>query len=135
MRLLVLIPIALLAACTPTPRQAAAIADAKAADEIKLARLLQGYTPGPPQACLPQQTGYYHTEGVGETILYRGKEEVIYRNDTNGCHRVARGDIQVSQIFGPRLCRGQVIDTFDPASRVTTGGCSLNDFIPYRRNK
>lgn len=135
MRLPVMMPIALLAACTPTPREAAAIADAKAADQVKLARLLDGYTAGTPQQCLPQQSGQYHTEGVGDTILYRGPDRVIYRNDTNGCERVAQGDVQVSLIHSPRLCSGQIIQTFDPSSRVYTGGCSLNAFVPYTRNR
>jgi hypothetical protein len=135
MRRLALLPLLLVAGCAATPREQAAIADRKAADEIKLAQLLSGYTPGEPTSCLPERSDRYHTQGVGDTLLYaQNTGRVIYRNDTTGCSGVARGDTLVTVNYGSRLCRGQIASTIDTFSRVRTGGCSFGDFIPYRKN-
>lgn len=121
-------------ACTATPKEAAAIADRKAADEVKLARLLKGYEPGPPQECIDQNYRNFHTTAVGSTILYRdGNSPVIYRNDTEGCEGIERGDAQILRRYETQLCRGQIIQTYDAISRNPTGGCALNAFIPYRK--
>lgn len=138
MRRLLIAPLlplfALAAGCVATPREQAAIAEQKAADEIKLARLLKGYTAGEPEACLPQESGQYRTQGVGDTLLYSSSRRVIYRNDTTGCSRVERGDVLITSNAGSRLCRGQIAQTFDAISRNPTGSCSFGSFIPYRRN-
>jgi len=134
MRTALLLCLLAVAGCAATPRDQAAIADRKAADEIKLARLLEGYTPGPAQECIDPLFRDYHTTGVGSTLLYRGTGgRVIYRNDTTGCEGVENGDAQISQNYQRQLCRGQIIQTFDTLSRRPTGGCSLNAFIPYRK--
>ncbi|MBA3879019.1 MAG: hypothetical protein C0500_04820 [Sphingobium sp.] len=130
-----LIPLLLVVSCAETPRQQAAIADRKAANEIEVAKLLQGYTPGAPVNCLPQTNGQYNTKGVGDTLLYSNGRRVIYRNDTSGCAGVARGDVLLTLNYEGRLCRGQIATTFDPITRVQTGGCSLGDFVPYRKNQ
>lgn len=134
MRRLVLIPVLLAMGCAETPRQQAIAADQKVADEIKLAGLLKGYTPGPAESCLPQQSGQYSTQGVGDTLLYSNGGRVIYRNDTTGCSGVERGDVLLTLTNQSRLCRGQIATTFDAISRNQTGGCSFGDFIPYRKN-
>ena len=112
MRTALLLCLLAVAGCAATPRDQAAIADRKAADEIKLARLLEGYTPGPAQECIDPLFRDYHT---------------------TGCEGVENGDAQISQNYQRQLCRGQIIQTFDTLSRRPTGGCSLNAFIPYRK--
>ncbi len=134
MRHFVLIPLLLAMGCAATPREQAAIADQKVADDLKLAGLLKGYTPGPAVNCLPQQSGQYSTTGVGDTLLYSNGGRVIYRNDTTGCSGVARGDVLLTQTNQSRLCRGQIATTFDAISRNQTGSCSFGDFTPYRKN-
>lgn len=134
MRRLVLIPLLLAMGCAETPRQQALVADQKAADEIKLAGLLKGYTPGPALTCLPQQSGQFNTQGVGDTLLYSNGGRVIYRNDTTGCSGVEHGDVLVTLNYQSRLCRGQIATTFDAISRVSTGSCAFGDFTPYRKN-
>lgn len=134
MRRLMLIPLLFVVSCAETPRQQSAVADRKLANETELARVLQGYTPGTPITCLPQTNGQYHTTGVGDTLLYSNGRRLIYRNDTNGCSGVARGEVLLTRNYEGRLCRGQIATTFDPITRVQTGGCSFGDFIPYRKN-
>lgn len=123
------------AGCAETPRDTARVAEKKAADEIEIARILKGYTPGAPESCLPQQSGQYHTQGIGDTLLYSRSSDLIYRNDTTGCSGVARGDILVTVNYATRLCRGQIADTFNTTSRTYTGSCALGDFIPYRKDR
>lgn len=132
--ILPLIPLIAAVSCTGVPRDTNGIANQKAADDIKLARLLNGYTPSAPEACLPQESGRYHTQGVGDTLLYSQTRDVIYRNNTTGCAGVERGDVLLTRNNGSRLCRGQIAQTFDAISRVHTGSCSFGDFIPYRKN-
>ncbi|MBX9859879.1 MAG: hypothetical protein K2Y20_09855 [Sphingomonas sp.] len=135
MRRLVLIPLLFAMGCAETPRQTAAVADRKTADEVKLARLLKGYTPGPPQSCLPQFTRQFRTQGVGDTLLYSENRRVIYRNDTTGCTGVERGDVLLTQNYQSQLCRGQIATTYDAISQNITGGCAFGDFIPYRKTQ
>lgn len=138
MRLRMTFPVLLAAmiasGCAQTPRERAALAEQTAADEVKLARLLKGYTAGTPETCISQTIRRYNTIGVGNTILYRADSRLIYRNDTTGCQGVARGDILVTQNFGQQLCSGQIATTVDGFARIQTGGCSLGQFIPYRKD-
>ena len=135
MRPLVLILFALAVSCAPTPNDRAIVADQRAASELKLARTLQGFTPGEPQFCLPYVRANYSTQGIGTTLLYRYKADVIFRTDTNGCAGVERGDALIAVQFQPRLCSGQIIQTIDLFSRVPTGGCTLGEFTPYTRKR
>ncbi|MBY0282940.1 MAG: hypothetical protein K2W81_03120 [Sphingomonas sp.] len=130
----VLIALLFATGCAATPREAAIPTDRKVADETKLARLLRGYTPGPAQSCLPAQRTQYHTEGVGDTLLYSANRDVIYRNDTSGCSGVARGDALITSNFSTRLCRGQIAATVDTFTGFQSSSCALGDFVPYRKN-
>lgn len=135
MRRLLLIPLLIVIGAAAMPLAQGTQAERKAADEAKLAQLLKGYTPGPAETCLPQVSGRYHTQGVGDTLLYSNGGRVIYRNDTTGCTGVERGDVLLTRTNQSRLCRGQIATTFDAISRNPTGGCSLGDFIPYRKDR
>lgn len=135
MRPLVLMLFALTMGCAPTPNDRAIVADQRAASELKLARTLQGFTPGEPQSCLPFDSGRYNTQGFGDTLLYRYSSDVVFRNKTDGCDGVERGDVVITRQYQPRLCRGQIIQTFDAISRNPTGGCTLGDFVPYVRKR
>lgn len=134
MRRLVLMPLIFVMGCVDAPRQQAALAAQKAADEIKLARLLKGYTPGPAQSCLPHFRDY-QTKGVGETVLYSVDRRVIYRNDAIGCTGVSLGDTLVTGNVGGELCRGHVGTTFDRINKNITGSCEFRDFVPYRKTQ
>ena len=134
MRRLVLIPLIFVMGCVDAPRQQAAVAAQKAADEIKLARLLKGYTPGPAQSCLPHFRNY-QTKGVGDTLLYSTDRRVIYRNNTTGCTGVSIGDtIYIPNVEG-ELCRGHFGITYDSINQLETGRCEFRDFIPYRKTQ
>lgn len=126
---------AALAACSTTPERQEQAGAAQAESQEKLAAELAGLVPGEPIACLPEPSRtQVSTTVFGPTIVYRVSRNVKYRNDTlGGCERLSRGDILVSRTPTGRVCRGDILRTFDPVSRFETGGCALGDFVPYRR--
>lgn len=105
--------------------------DAK--DKIDLDKQLAGLVPGKPQACI-DPVRYRETTRVGDTILYKNGRNDIMRNDTGGgCFGLRRGDAIVTRTFGSQLCRGDIVQTVDMVSRVQSGSCAFNDFVPYRK--
>lgn len=134
MRALLLAATLLTSACALSPQQTAALERQKAADNMKIAELLKGFTPGKPQDCITDERAGYHTTGIGSTLLYRGADRnLVYRNETNGCEGAERGDILVGQRFQQQLCRGDILRTVDYASQVQTGSCALGAFVPYTK--
>lgn len=139
MRPLLFLPLLLTAAaCASTPAETARSTARAQATDNKLAAQLAGLTPGPATTCLPltARSGNLQTKGYGSTILYTVSRDLVYRNETTGgCENIARGDALVTVQPEGRACRGDIVTTFDTASRTTTGSCALGDFVPYRRAK
>lgn len=139
MRGLALVGLVAIAGCTTTPRQAEQASRdqaARAADiYAELATELAGLVPGQPEACMPQPARVQSTtRGYGSTIVYRVSSTVKFRNDTTGgCENVGRGNFFVTQNPLARSCRGDIVQVFDPQTRVPLGSCALGDFVPYRR--
>lgn len=109
-------------------------ASAEAAENAaKLAKLLNGLTPGAAQECILLRD-VPSTDTVGDTILYRANRKLVYRTDTSGgCFGLARGDAIVTRTFGgDRLCRGDIIATVDRGAGIQTGSCTVGAFTPYR---
>jgi hypothetical protein len=46
---------------------------------------------------------------------------------------VSRGNALVTRTTETRLCRGDIAQVVDVASRTTLGSCSFGDFTPYTR--
>ena len=131
MRYLLLASLVLISGCS------AQALEKKAAmtDEARLAEALEGLHPGKPQGCLTQSRRLtYHTESIGNVILYKIGRDLIYRNDTTGgCRGSALGESLVSVNPGPDLCRGQIIRSVNLNTGTETGSCALGDFTPYRK--
>ena len=121
-----------LAACAGQPM----VADRDPRGEARLAQALAGKVAGQPINCLPS----YRTNQVEvidrDTILYRDGR-TSYVQHTNGhCYpNGPRGGYYlVTRSFGSTaLCRGDIAQVVDSASRSFAGSCSFNAFIPYRR--
>lgn len=102
-------------------------------DETKLARLIGDRVPGEAQTCIdPRATR--GSEPVGSQTLLYFQGSTVYRNDLIGqCSGLRADDIPVIQTTSGRLCRGDIIRTVSrSAPNMTTGGCALGDFVPYR---
>lgn len=131
MRILLITALMLTGICAADARKPAR--DEAAENDAKLAKALTGLTPGAPQNCIGQGLGRFQTQVIGNTILYKSGRKLVYRNDTTGgCEKAGFGDALVSRNSTAEICNGQIIRTFDFASRITTGSCSLGKFVPYR---
>ena len=128
-----LLPAMTLGACTQTQAEVERAQVREVGVQEKLAKELAGLVPGKPETCI-SQFPQKQSSGYGATILYRVNSGLVYRSDTvGGCEGIARGDILVTRTPSGQLCRGDIAQTFDQASRFPTGSCSFGDFVPYRK--
>ena len=99
----------------------------------ELAEATAGRVAGSPVSCVGQ-VGLRNTRTVGEAILFEGPGDVLYVNHGNGgCGVLEHGRAIRTRNPSNRLCRGDIVTAFDPVSGMEFGGCSLGDFVPYRR--
>jgi hypothetical protein len=102
-------------------------------DESAIAEAVRGRTAGQPVACVTQ-FGLRNTRTVAGALLFEGPGDVVHVNrGAGGCRALAFGRaIRTSNPSG-RLCSGDIVTAFEPVSGVEYGGCSLGEFVPYRR--
>lgn len=135
MRRLLIASLALIACGGAAPASESNSVDPKS-DEGRMARALKGLVPGKPVNCISQFRPSYSTQIVGDTILYRVNNRLVYRNETSGgCNATPGSDALIVRNFGSQLCRGNIVRTFHPLSGFETGGCSLGTFTPYTKAK
>jgi hypothetical protein len=105
----------------------------RAYDETKLARLLGDRVPGETQDCLDSRSTN-GSEAVGSQTMLYFQGSTVYRNDLIGqCSGLRADDIPVITSNSGRLCRGDMVRTVSRgAPGITTGGCALGSFVPYR---
>lgn len=102
----------------------------------KLANAIKDRVPGKPVDCVPLLRPRYNTEIVGDKILYRRNNRLVYVNQTSGGCNISPGlDILVFNNVSSQLCRGTIVRTFNPLAGQTTGGCTLGSFTPYTAAK
>jgi hypothetical protein len=102
--------------------------------EARLAKALDGLTPGKPVTCLPMDR-VTEVKGYEGTILYVQGKNKLWRNETSGgCEGLGRrDDILVSRTTSRQYCRGDIIQTRARTGGHFTGACSLGDFVPYTK--
>jgi len=100
----------------------------------RLAKALEGLTPGKSVNCLPRER-VTTVKGYNNTILYVQGKNKVWRNDTNGgCEGLGKhDDIMVSRSTMGAYCRGDIIETRSRSGGYFTGACSLGDFTPYSK--
>ena len=102
-------------------------------DESAIAEAVRGRTAGPPVACVTQ-VGLRNTRTVAGAILFEGPGDVVYVNrGPGGCQALAFGRAIRTRNPTGSLCAGDIVTAFEPVSGVEYGGCSLGEFVPYRR--
>src|SRR3546814_11041499 len=110
----------LLGGCATAQNQAAE-ADRRAKAEIQIADALKGLTPGEPKSCI-DQTRVHNVRKFAGTIIYEYSPREKYRNNvSDGCFGLSRGDILVTKTPTTQLCRGELITTVSPGSRMPSG--------------
>ena len=110
----------------------AASAKSAAANEAKLARMLEGRTAGEPVNCISalRSTNIQVLEHVG--IVYESGN-TIYVARPSDPDQLRRNDIVVINRYGGQLCTSDMIRTVDRYQGFTTGAVFLNDFVPYTK--
>ena len=102
-------------------------------DEAKIAKALQGLTPGKPQRCL-RGDRVSETRGFEGEILFVEGRNKVWRNKTRGsCSGLRRDDIPVFKTFGRDYCSGDMVQTRSRTGGMFTSACSLGDFVPYTK--
>jgi len=117
-------------------REASARVQAQVAkDEADLAAALSGRIAGPPQDCVSERDlGGYKSYGRGVILFSGGTNDVVYVNRPPvGCPDLNFGWALKTRTTTTQLCRGDIVTVFDPISGTEYGGCSLGEFMPYRR--
>ena len=102
--------------------------------QAELARELEGRTAGDPVPCVSQRDLRGNRSIGEEVILFDGPGDLVYVNrPAGGCPSLDYGRALSTRTTSTRLCRGDLARVFDPTSGIEYGGCSLGDFVPYRR--
>ena len=128
---LVLIAAAALGSCaTDSPEEIAARA---ARDQAKIASLTAGKIAGPPMECLSQWRSRDMVVINENLIAFRDGRKRVYINNMRGpCQGLGPGrNAIVTQTTGSSLCRGDIAQVLDTASRTHIGACSFGEFVPY----
>ena len=126
-----IIAAAALGSCaTASPEQTAAEA---AREQAKLASLTAGKIAGPPMSCLSQWRSRDMVVVNENVVAFRDGQKRVYINNMQGpCNGLAAGrNALVTRTTNTSLCRGDIAEVLDTASRTTIGGCAFGDFIPY----
>jgi len=109
-----------------------------AGEQSQLDAALAGYEQsGPPVSCVSMRD-LHGNRSVGEhAVIFDGTTRAtLYVNrPPAGCPEIGTGRALITKTPTDRLCRGDIADVFDTASRTSYGSCALGDFTPYRRVK
>ena len=105
-----------------------------AAAQSELDAALAGRSPGPAMSCIPQRD-IRHTRTIADGVmLFEGPGDVVWVNRPGGgCGALRFGRAFRTRTPSSSLCRGDIVTVFDPVSGMEFAGCSLVDFVPYRR--
>ncbi|GAA4755678.1 hypothetical protein GCM10023264_23860 [Sphingomonas daechungensis] len=124
MRIFVVALGAILAGCSappPNPANDAPIAE------------IAGRIAGPPKNCVLIE------QGVGLNIVNRNtltlhSGRTMYVNQVQGnCGGFRKWDVLVVEPIGTQYCKGDLVRSFDPVSKIPGPTCRLGDFIPYTK--
>jgi hypothetical protein len=91
-----------------------------------------GRVPGTPQHCVPiERDQSLHVSATDPGTLIYGHGRTIWANRIAPC-TLRSNDVLVMQPLGGSYCKGDIVRTFDSASRLPGSTCILGDFIPFR---
>jgi hypothetical protein len=103
----------------------------QAASDPAMAKALAGKVAGAPKSCISLTESRSSTT-YREAILYRVNRNLVYLNDLGKCSALRRDNIQVTDVRGSQLCRGDIVRMVDRGSGMQMGACAFSDFVPYR---
>ena len=94
---------------------------------------LAGRVAGAPQRCVPTEQTQGLRPANRTTILYGSGRTIWVNHMQQNCSGFSQWDPLVIEPIGSQYCRGDLVRTFDPVSKVPGAACRLGDFIPYTR--
>lgn len=104
--------------------------------EQKLAKAIEGRTPGKPVNCINSRDIRSTRIINGTAILYETNNGTVYVNrPASGASTLRDGDALVTRTSISQLCNVDIVRLYDTASRFERGSIGLGDFVPYKKVK
>lgn len=94
---------------------------------------IAGRVAGPAQRCVLTQQSQSLRPASRSTLLYGGGKTVWVNELQGGCGGFSRWDVLVLEPIGTQYCRGDLVRSFDPMTKIPGPACRLGDFVPYSR--
>jgi hypothetical protein len=94
---------------------------------------IAGRVAGPAQRCVITTQSQGLQAVNRNTLLYRNGSKIWINEMQAGCGGFGRWDVLVTEPIGTQYCRGDLIRSFDPVSKIPGPSCRLGDFVPYMR--
>lgn len=102
----------------------------------RLEKALENRVPGDPVSCVNTRD-LRGNEGFGtDIIVFKGRRsasDVYVNRPPAGCGNFDRSTALVVRTTTTRLCKGDIVQLYDPSLGNQYGGCGLGEFVPYRR--
>lgn len=126
-------PLLLFAAPAPAADRAASRVSEQG--EAKLAKLLEGRTPGKPTNCIMNRNLTSSRIIDGTAIVYEtpGRGTIYVNRPSIGAESLHEDDILVTKSYTSQLCSLDNATLLDRGSRIQRGFVSLGEFVPYTR--
>lgn len=112
----------------------AAAADRPAPGEAKLARVLEGRVAARPVNCITLRRIRSSRIIDRTAIVFEGGGTLYVNRPPSGAESLSDSHVLVTKSPTGQICRGEVVQLFEPASTIQAGTASLGEFVPYRTN-
>jgi len=100
--------------------------------QAKLAKMLEGRVAGEPQSCV-QTYPSTHMQVIDGTALVIERGSTLYVNIPQHPESLDDDDALKIRKTSSRLCRTDIVTTFDRTGGFYTGNIFLGDFVPYKK--
>lgn len=114
---------------------AAAPSAANQRSEAKLAKALEGRTPGKPVDCIQLHNIQSSRIFNGTAILYDTGSKLYLNRPTSGASSLRDSDVLVTDTHSPQLCSIDIVRLYDNTSHMQDGFVGLGKFVPYTKPK
>ena len=94
---------------------------------------IAGRVAGLAQRCVLMEQGVGLRVANRNTFTYRSGETIWVNRVQGSCGGFGQWDTIVTEPIGTQHCRGDLVRSFDPVSRIPGPSCQLGDFVPYTR--
>ncbi|HEX7857391.1 MAG TPA: hypothetical protein VF503_27235 [Sphingobium sp.] len=129
-----LTPMIALAAVGLLATGAAQAAPGKTPQE-RMAKALEGRTPGTPVDCI-YQNQIQSSQIIDKTaIIYQVGRTLYVNTPRSGAEFLDSSDILVTDTHSPQLCSIDMVRLIDQGSRMPSGSLGLGKFVPYTKPK